>query len=541
MINNPFSNVNSIEIEDEGVSQGSVSGIDAVGSGITATVSGGKATFTVAAIGGTIDAEDDGVSVGSPDTLNYIGNGVKPPSMTGSTLDLTFPRLSVKEIKVAPSFTDDADLGQYNDINTALTRADAIVSGDATSYVIVKVLAGLHPVTSVLNLNHQVVLQFETGAVLNLSGFSGSTLISAKGTNFIRNLVVGNAVGVGAPGAGFHWIDVEDTGTAQLPATFIENCWLWDGAGGTQIGIDVKHGATNKVTCFVRGGVWTLTSTAALVKATGNSEIYINKSAELLCNGSPCLDTNDSGASGPGVSVTNAVLNRVDAGDIITKSTNASVVGSGFYNAILDISKCAYRRVDGLDRMINAGQIYQEELVPGSPTDPDDYSIEAALSILAAHQDRHNSGGADALKLDDLASPDDNTDLDVSTSAHGLTPKAPNDTDKFLRGDATWAVPLLGVTINAQTGTTYSLANSDKGKLVTLDNASAITLTVPSGLDSDFSCVIMQKGAGQVTISASGTTVNNADSFTKIEKQYCYASVTHLGSNVYVTDGRLVP
>jgi hypothetical protein len=35
----------------------------------------------------------------------------------------------------------------------------------------------------------------------------------------------------------------------------------------------------------------------------------------------------------------------------------------------------------------------------------------------------------------------DNTTNDVSTSKHGFTPKAPNDTTKFLRGDGTWAVP----------------------------------------------------------------------------------------------------
>lgn len=33
----------------------------------------------------------------------------------------------------------------------------------------------------------------------------------------------------------------------------------------------------------------------------------------------------------------------------------------------------------------------------------------------------------------------DNTTSDVSTSKHGLTPKAPNDTGKYLRGDGTWA------------------------------------------------------------------------------------------------------
>lgn len=35
----------------------------------------------------------------------------------------------------------------------------------------------------------------------------------------------------------------------------------------------------------------------------------------------------------------------------------------------------------------------------------------------------------------------DVTDNDVSTSKHGFTPKAPNDTTKFLRGDGAWATP----------------------------------------------------------------------------------------------------
>lgn len=34
----------------------------------------------------------------------------------------------------------------------------------------------------------------------------------------------------------------------------------------------------------------------------------------------------------------------------------------------------------------------------------------------------------------------DNTTLDVSTARHGFVPKAPNDVNKFLRGDGTWAV-----------------------------------------------------------------------------------------------------
>ena len=55
-----------------------------------------------------------------------------------------------------------------------------------------------------------------------------------------------------------------------------------------------------------------------------------------------------------------------------------------------------------------------------------------------AHQADHNSAGADALKLDDLAAPDDNTDLNFSTTLHGLVPKGPN-TGNFLKDDGSWA------------------------------------------------------------------------------------------------------
>lgn len=60
----------------------------------------------------------------------------------------------------------------------------------------------------------------------------------------------------------------------------------------------------------------------------------------------------------------------------------------------------------------------------------------------SAHKTSHQNGGADAIKLDDLAAPDDNTDLNASASAHGLLPKLNNNTSNFLRGDGAWsAIP----------------------------------------------------------------------------------------------------
>lgn len=58
-----------------------------------------------------------------------------------------------------------------------------------------------------------------------------------------------------------------------------------------------------------------------------------------------------------------------------------------------------------------------------------------------AHGSSHQSGGSDAIKLDDLATPDDNTDLNASVSRHGLLPKLSGATNHFLRGDGTWSNP----------------------------------------------------------------------------------------------------
>ena len=58
-------------------------------------------------------------------------------------------------------------------------------------------------------------------------------------------------------------------------------------------------------------------------------------------------------------------------------------------------------------------------------------------TTLYTHANRHQWGGADAVKLDDLAAPDDNTDLNASTSKHGLMQKYPN-TAQALKGDGSW-------------------------------------------------------------------------------------------------------
>ena len=91
---------------------------------------------------------------------------------------------------------------------------------------------------------------------------------------------------------------------------------------------------------------------------------------------------------------------------------------------------------------------------------------------------------------------------------------------------------------NDQTGTSYTLTSADNGKIITLNNAGAITLYVPYFFVG-FNCMVLQKGAGQVTLAINGSTTNiyNRYSFTKTAGQYSILTLVCTDANKYVASG----
>lgn len=61
-----------------------------------------------------------------------------------------------------------------------------------------------------------------------------------------------------------------------------------------------------------------------------------------------------------------------------------------------------------------------------------------AHTLKTFHGSDHELGGPDAIKLDDLAEPDDNTDLDATAARHGLLPKLSGSAADLFRGDGTF-------------------------------------------------------------------------------------------------------
>jgi len=90
--------------------------------------------------------------------------------------------------------------------------------------------------------------------------------------------------------------------------------------------------------------------------------------------------------------------------------------------------------------------------------------------------------------------------------------------------------------VNAQSGTTYTVVNSDNGKTITCNNASAIAVSVNTGLTAGFWCHIIQIGVGQVTVG--GTATLHSSNGLKTRAQYSVLTLVYQGStDTYVLGG----
>ena len=111
--------------------------------------------------------------------------------------------------------------------------------------------------------------------------------------------------------------------------------------------------------------------------------------------------------------------------------------------------------------------------------------------------------------------------------------------------DASWTTLTSTRTINAQTGTTYTLVIGDAARaaFLTMSNASASTLTVPPNSSVAFPVGSIvegaQLGAGQVTLTpGSGVTLNGTPGL-KVAAQYGTFGLLKTATDTWLAYGRL--
>ena len=158
-------------------------------------------------------------------------------------------------------------------------------------------------------------------------------------------------------------------------------------------------------------------------------------------------DTQDSPASGA-----TAVYVKTD-GKVYKK--NSAGTESGIADAVAPVAHAASHANGGADLIATATGSADGIMCCADKTKIDTVATNADVTSAnnpKAHGPSHQNGGADAVKLDDLAAPDDNTDLNASAANHGLLPKLGGGTSNFLRADGTWAAPPGGGGDNDQVG-----------------------------------------------------------------------------------------
>ena len=102
------------------------------------------------------------------------------------------------------------------------------------------------------------------------------------------------------------------------------------------------------------------------------------------------------------------------------------------------------------------------------------------------------------------------------------------------------------IALNDQTGTAYTFAAADAGKLVSGSNAAAITWTIPPNtsipmvIGTKIDC--WQKGTGQITFApGAGVTIRSVGGKLKLTAQYSAASLTKVNTDEWLLFGDIAP
>ena len=170
-------------------------------------------------------------------------------------------------------------------------------------------------------------------------------------------------------------------------------------------------------------------------------------------------------------------------------------------------------------------------------TDADPYDLTFTVSDTTVAGDSGSTG----ITPGDTLTIAGGTNATTAMSGDTLTV---NVDDAFLKNDAddttSGKITAAGYAISAvvtESGTSRTLADSDNGKVIVCTNGSATTITVPASLATGFAVTVIQTGAGQITFSASSTTINNRQSHTKTAGQHARVGLVQTSSNTYNLGG----
>ena len=401
----------------------------------------------------------------------------------------------------------------------------------------------LTPTGSAVNLtNFPTLNQNTTGNAATATLATNATTagnITATSNNTLTVLSNLNAVGTITSGT---WsattIDIEHGGTGSTTKNFVDLSTNQNTIGGTKTfsnnivsnGVSIGKGSS-VITSSIIIGPWTNAGENSIAigsgTMTGNSGAFNIAIGENALRNSGAVSKNTAVGFNAGSSGTVGDHNTYLGYSTIPNSgatiSNSTAIGSGAKIYASNTIRLGANGLDGttaIDSVITTGT-----LTAGAVTYPKTHGT--ANQVLS-------TTGSGTLTWTTVSTTADAATLSGTVAINKGGTGASTSTDALTN---LGAAP-INANLNNQIGTTYILLASDNGKVVTLENASAITLTVPAGLAAGFNCMIVQKGAGVVTITPANTvTVTNRSGGTKTGGQNAIVTIISISSNYFITGG----
>lgn len=298
--------------------------------------------------------------------------------------------------------------------------------------------------------------------------------------------------------------NVDNTADADKPVS-----------SATQTALDAKEDTITGAATTITGT--DLTASRALTSsATGKVEVSAVTSTELgyLDGVTSAIQTQIDGKE---ATITGAATTITSSDLTASRAVTSSATGK------IEVSSVTSTELGYLDGVTSAIQTQidgKQATITGAATTIDDTDLTASRALV--------SDGSGKVAVSDVTSTElgylDGVTSAVQTQVDAKTPKL--------------------ISLNTQTGTTYTLVLGDADKLVEMNNAAANTLTVPPNSSVAFSTgtqiIVVQKGAGTTTIAAgSGVTLLSKDSALGIGGQYGAATCIKIATDTWYVIGDL--
>jgi len=487
-----------------------------------------SATSTTVVAGDQLILNDDGTmkQVALPDVAVYLQSvfdidGLTDAKKAGANF--------TGSMLIGNEAAGTLDAATYN-LGVGETALDALTTGDNNIALGYDALLANTTGTKNLAIGKGALDAADTESNNIAIGFDalGGAVAGGEYNVAIGNYALDAAVGGGTNEGDYNVAVGDNTLSANTTGSYNTATGAWalnantTGKSNTGIGLEAltKNTTGDYNTGIGSGALYTNVSGDGNT-AVGESALKVSTGNYNTAIGAESLEAN-TGTSNTAVGTEageatttggNNVFVGADAGDANTTGQQNIIIGSGS----------------------EAGAVNAENQIVigyGAVGQGDNIAVigNTAVTKVYASQDKGASIYAKDLVLEN--------DETITNAADGTVEITATNTTVSGNLSGSGSISGFDANLNDQTGTTYTLVASDNGKVVTLNNGSAIALTINSGLGDGFNCLIVQKGAGQVTISAGGgVTIVNRSSETKTAGQYAIVSIINIGSEAYVISG----